>query len=322
MNKNTAKTLLANAAKAQGLKVQVRAGKTADDVRVLNASTGRVVAEGTIKLDKTGYVSADVRKTVNQINVKLGKSKMNSSRRRKMNASKDHLNPLPEYYDAMSIEEAADEFGIDLDDMYADSRELERANYGSIVGYLKVKPEYEEALGNDGYDYLTLISDGNNIIAGQDSGGQGRPVSFYEVSEEDIEESLEAYGYGEEDFDSSKRVNASKKRTSSRRKMNSSTKRRKMNAGCHSKRKMNASDDDYAGEDAEFVDDVESIVVDDAGNEIVVDEMLVVQNPETNEISLFVPTEGDDEVPADVEVIGEVSSADDTVLDSSRKRRK
>lgn len=144
---------------------------------------------------------------------------MNSSKRRKMNCSADvdYLNPLPQYYDAMSVEEAADEFGIDLEDMYADSEALERANYGSIVGYLRAKPEYAEVLGNDGYDYLTLISDNGDIIAGQDSGGQGRPVSFYDVSEETIKDCLEAYGYEEEDFDSARRVNASR-----RRKMNCS----------------------------------------------------------------------------------------------------
>lgn len=116
-----------------------------------------------------------------------------------------------------------------------------------------------------------------------------------------------------------------------RTKMNASKSNsfKKMNAGCHGEKKMNASDDDVEvdetlmQDDAEFVDDVESIVTDEQGNEIVVDEMLVVQNPDTNEISLFVPTEEDDQVPEDVEVIGEVTAADDeTTLDSSRRRVK
>lgn len=66
-------------------------------------------------------------------------------------------------------------------------------------------------------------------------------------------------------------------------------------------------------------DDVESIITDSDGNKITVNDMLVVQDLETKEISLFVPIEDDDTVPENVTVIGKVCPADDaTVLDSSR----
>ena len=93
------------------------------------------------------------------------------------------------------------------------------------------------------------------------------------------------------------------------------------------RRKMNCSEDsdtdDLKGDDANFVDDVESIITDPDGNEITVNDMLVVQDPETKEISLFVPTEDDDTVPENVTVIGKVCPADDAaVLDSSRRYKK
>lgn len=94
-----------------------------------------------------------------------------------------------------------------------------------------------------------------------------------------------------------------------------------------SRRKMNCSEGDedvnsgdFGGDDAEFVDDVESIVTDDQGNEVQVDEMLVVQDPETSEIALFIPTDEDEQLPENLEVIGEVLPSDDAaVLDSSRR---
>lgn len=90
------------------------------------------------------------------------------------------------------------------------------------------------------------------------------------------------------------------------------------------RKKMNCSQDsdtdNLKGDDANFVDDVESIITDSDGNEITVNDMLVVQDPETKEISLFVPTEDDDAVPENVTVIGKVCPADDAaVLDSSRR---
>lgn len=645
MNKKNAHSRLATVAKQKGLVVQTRRnGKDADDIRILNASTRKVVASGTLKLDasRTGYDSQDVLKivrqlktmssakkamnssrrrkmnassgerTVNGVSVSdilrywdkkslkdiadetgadlgdlreaqalvedgenivdtplllkpdyedkadaatsilwLGKNyngntdvwyvlgnrvysidqsdvnSLNSSRRRKMNAARNSENPLPKYYTFMTVEQAAKEFSVPLSDLTEDAADVEAAGYGTIIGYLKAKSEYAESLSYDGYDYLIVLDDNGDIYAGQHTGGGGRPVSVYDVSEETIEDCLAEYEDYEddEDFNSSRRktsssrrklncawdrmdpeeivdyfvndmgvmdedeawgeieevesashqsvvgipsvedtenedamyvtedeagklhtwargngywyeipdggstlnsgrrrkANASKRRktnSSRRRKMNSSCHGRKrlnsaddewkstlatylkkydqkddknpdssrkkyyaipysdsrlinlvendslsdqeiyeelsnsgydcdvsdmyrdednyyylswdgymleasrhsFNSACHSKRKMNASDDDYVGDDAEFVEDVESVVTDEQGNEIVVDDMLVVQDPDTNEISLFVPTEEDEAVPENVEVIGEVTAADsEEVLDSSRK---
>lgn len=91
-------------------------------------------------------------------------------------------------------------------------------------------------------------------------------------------------------------------------------------------KKMNCSEnddpnpDDFNGDDSDFVNDVEAIVTDDQGNEVQVDEMLVVQDPETSEIALFIPTDEDEQLAENFEVIGEVLPSDDTtVLDSSRR---
>ena len=86
--------------------------------------------------------------------------------------------------------------------------------------------------------------------------------------------------------------------------------------------KLNCAEDvDYEGDDANFVDDAEGVVQDQDGNEIVVEGMLIVQDPDTAEISLFIPDDTDDTVPESVEVIGKVvPTAEEAVLDSSRRK--
>ena len=95
-----------------------------------------------------------------------------------------------------------------------------------------------------------------------------------------------------------------------------------MNSASRARQKMNCSEDtDFEGDDADFVEDVDNVVVDDEGNAVEVDAMLIVQDPETNEISLFIPDNESDDVPESLNIIGEVISADTVDLDSSKKQR-
>ena len=81
---------------------------------------------------------------------------------------------------------------------------------------------------------------------------------------------------------------------------------------------------DFEGEDAEFIEDAELIVEDENGNTIDVGSMLVVQDLDSNEISLWVPEKGETEndLPPTVTVIGVVSEPldpiDSDTLNSSR----
>lgn len=70
-----------------------------------------------------------------------------------------------------------------------------------------------------------------------------------------------------------------------------------------------------ATEKEEAVTEEETTVTDADGNDIVVENLLIVQDPESKEISLFVPESEDDALPEGVEVIAEVEAT--TELDSS-----
>lgn len=83
--------------------------------------------------------------------------------------------------------------------------------------------------------------------------------------------------------------------------------------------KLNASEDTLTGDDADFVKDVESVILDENGNEVEVSRMLVVQDSETREISLFIPTTPEETVPETLHVIGTVTAATESSdLDSGR----
>lgn len=289
MTKEQARKKLALAASKQGLKVQMKSGKVKDAIRILNAS-GKVVAEGTLALDASkGYVNSDVQKTITQINTKLGKRSMNASRRRKMNCAATAYTEALSPKEEDMIKDTFERYGVDIETT------TDATNSDDGILY----EEYVVSIHNpDRKAYNRLMEALNKLEDRYDIGYW----NDYRSDSGDIRDDIHFFHYPED-------TNASK--------------RSKTNASCHGRKKMNASDDEYIKDDAEFVEDVESVVTDEQGNEIVVEEMLVVQNPETNEISLFVPTEEDETVPENVEVIGEVVTADDeTTLDSSRKRVK
>lgn len=109
-----------------------------------------------------------------------------------------------------------------------------------------------------------------------------------------------------EDFNSSrKRMNSSRKR------MNSSRRKR-----------LNSSEDDVTADD-----EVQDTGIDggDTATETaeLLDDALIVQNPETKEVSLFVATEDDEVLPESVDVIAEVTPVvEGAVLDSSRRLKR
>lgn len=106
-------------------------------------------------------------------------------------------------------------------------------------------------------------------------------------------------------------VNSSRKRTnSSRKRVNSSH------------RKLNSAVGDITADD-----DVQDTGIDggDTATETaeILDDALIVQNPETKEVSLFVATEDDEVLPESVDVIAEVTPVvEDAVLDSSRRLKR
>lgn len=106
MKKSEARMKVAQAASQKGLKAQFRtkSSGSSDDIRILDMSTGRVLAQGTLSMNssRTGYVDSDVNKVCSQIKQLSVRDSMGdtSSRdlrkrskgiRRTMNASSSHF---------------------------------------------------------------------------------------------------------------------------------------------------------------------------------------------------------------------------------------
>ena len=88
------------------------------------------------------------------------------------------------------------------------------------------------------------------------------------------------------------------------------------------RKRLNSSEDDVTADD-----DVQDTGIDggDTATETaeLLDDALIVQNPETKEVSLFVATEDDEVLPESVDVIAEVTPVvEDAVLDSSRRLKR
>lgn len=78
---------------------------------------------------------------------------------------------------------------------------------------------------------------------------------------------------------------------------------------------LNSSEDTSESTDEEI--ESESTVVTESGAEVALDDIAVVQNPDTNELALFIPEEDGEEIPKDFTVIGEV--VPEGTVNSSRK---
>jgi hypothetical protein len=144
-------------------------------------------------------------------------------------------------------------------------------------------------------------------------------------------ELMNEYADEQEDFDV---FNSSHKNINSNRKVGNSPMRKvifrgKLNSSRKptqegTRKKLNSSEEDAAETEASTETEVQDTGVDggdDAAETAdLLEDALIVQNPETKEVSLFVATEEDEPVPPEVDVIAEVTPIGEAdVLDSSRR---
>lgn len=390
MNKTTARQKIAKTASSLGLKAQFRSGKAdKDEVRILNASTNQVVAQGTIKLDatKAGYDGNDVFRIVCQVKTRLSASKAEDfvieDGVLKTYSGTEANVVIPN--GVTTIGNSAFMFNSDIKTVTIPGSVVKIASeaFGRCTNLAHVKFGKKLAdIGDNAFYGCANLKDVDfpgsvtHIGAGAFSGcpnltsasvpdtvkdiGPGAfdddsryqkmnsnyegPICKYTISEADAN-MVNNWGYepGEytEMLEDGERATEGKfvgftdddnwyilfdipgegivpfecvgrpggfRWYEVKDALNSSTGRSKLNCD--------------EGDDADFVEDVESTVTDEKGNEIEVADMLIVQDPDTNQISLFIPEDEAETVPENVEVIGEVIPADDeVVLDSSRRRK-
>lgn len=216
------------------------------------------------------------------------KAKLNCSR--KLNCSVTG-NITSDVYDKLYTREddpqkVADVLGCTVADVTEIDSETEDLGYGKTVGYLLAKPEYEEELSQNGIEILSILEDGTvGMMVGR---------GFHTV-ETDLELVLDHIG---ENLDSSAEGNAEGEGDQS---LNSSE--GEGDEGFAEEPAGDADGGESVGEGADLAD---IKITTESGNEVSMQDIKIVQNPDTNELALFIPEDEEETIPEGFTVIGMV----------------
>ena len=190
----------------------------------------------------------------------------------------------------------ADMLGCTVEDVTEIDAETENLGYGKTVGHLIAKPEYEEELSQNGIEILSILEDGTvGMLVG--NGFHTVETDLEQVLDrvgEDLDNSLDATN------DSSKDLNSSADACADDSAKNDTD----LDSGCDSDKKdmnseLNCSEDE--------ADDVK--IITESGNEVSLSDIKIIQDPNTNEISLFIKEDEDEEIPEGFTVIATATQA-------------
>lgn len=216
------------------------------------------------------------------------KAKLNSSR--KLNCSVTG-NITSDVYGKLYTREddpqkVADVLGCTVEDVKEIDSETEDLGYGKTVGYLLAKPEYEEELSQNGIEILSILEDGTvGMMVGR---------GFHTV-ESDLELVLDRIG---ENLDSSAEGTAEGEGDQS---LNSSE--GEGDEGFAEEPAGDAGGGESVGEGADLAD---IKITTESGNEVSMQDIKIVQNPDTNELAIFIPEDEEETIPEGFTVIGMV----------------
>jgi hypothetical protein len=252
--------------------------------------------EGALVLD-TGEVGIMVRNRFYNITgdiknlIKRGllPDTLDSSRKKFNSAVGSHIldSVYDNLYDSCTGEEYAQKNGVPVTDIDELANAVRDNGYGDVVGYLYAKPKYYQALCDNGIEGALVLDTGEVGIMVRNR--------FYNITG-DIKNLIKR-GLLPDTLDSSR-----KRMNSSRKKLNSAV----GDITADGVQDTGIDGGETAVETAELLEDA-----------------IIVQNPETKEVSLFVATEEDEALPDFVDVIADVTPvAEAEILDSSRRLKK
>lgn len=236
--------------------------------------------------------------------------KLKSSRKSARRGTRKKLNSsaaggFEKYFDKVTDQELADYYGIDVKDITDTNADIEADGYGKVVGHYIPKDKYADVLIDGDWDTLDILEDGTvGFSLGE---GGGKATRFYGVDIDSIKEAIAEAG-----LDSSRKLNSSEEEPG------------------EPAEGVAADGSAAEGVDADGVtaeDNVQDTGIDGGETAVetaeLLDDALIVQNPETKEVSLFVATEEDEALPEFVDVIAEITPvAEAEILDSSRRLKK
>ena len=251
-----------------------------------------------------------MRKVIFRGKLNSSRRKLKSSRKPARRGTRKKLNSsaaggFEKYFDKVTDQELADYYGIDVKDITDTNADIEADGYGKVVGHYIPKDKYADVLIDGDWDTLDILEDGTvGFSLGE---GGGKATRFYGVDIDSIKEAIAEAG-----LDSSRKLNSSEEEPG------------------EPAEGVAADGSAAEGVDADGVtaeDNVQDTGIDGGETAVetaeLLDDALIVQNPETKEVSLFVATEEDEALPEFVDVIAEITPvAEAEILDSSRRLKK
>ncbi len=204
-----------------------------------------------------------------------GQDRLAELRKQKLNCSAGNIpTGYEQYYQVVSEQEFADTVGTDVDNLRNIVADIENEYNEKIVGYLIAKDEYTDRLVDANLD-IGFITESGKILNGADNNyitdieikqALGDALDSSACSDNTADESLNSSEITEDDFEY-----------------------------------------DEAGESvAEGVDASDIKITTESGNEVSMQDIKIVQNPDTNELAIFIPEDEEETIPEGFTVIGMV----------------
>lgn len=220
------------------------------------------------------------------------KAKLNCSR--KLNCSVTG-NITSDVYDKLYTREddpqkVADVLGCTVADVTEIDSETEDLGYGKTVGYLLAKPEYEEELSQNGIEILSILEDGTvGMMVGR---GFDTVETDLELVLDHIGENLDSSAEGTAECEGDQSLNSSEGEGEG-----------EGDEGFAEEPAGDADGGEPVGEGADLAD---IKITTESGNEVSMQDIKIVQNPDTNELAIFIPEDEDETIPEGFSVIGMV----------------
>ena len=212
---------------------------------------------------------------LNSSKKQCGQDRLAELRKQKLNCSAGNIPAgYEQYYQVVSEQEFADTVGTDVDNFRSIVSDIEDEYGEKIVGYITAKPEYADVFVDANIDSGFITASGK-ILNGVDDGyitleeaeqASGRTFNSSACSYNTADESLNSSEITEDDFEY-----------------------------------------DEGGESvAEGVDASDIKITTESGNEVSMQDIKIVQNPDTNELAIFIPEDEEETIPEGFTVIGMV----------------
>ena len=220
-----------------------------------------------------------------------GQDRLAALRKQKLNCSAGNIPAgYEQYYQVISEQEFADTVGSEVDNLRSIVADIEDEYGEKIVGYITAKPEYADIFVDANIDSGFITASGK-ILNGVDDGYITDSEVEYALGstlDSSCGENLDSSAEGTTEGEGDQSLNSSE------------------GEGDEGFAEGAAGDADGGESVGEGADLADIKITTESGNEVSMQDIKIVQNPDTNELALFIPEDEEETIPEGFSVIGMV----------------